>query len=190
MSQLQKHSNTNKLYITSANALTKDKAVTSVSVTIDTALWSTTKKNIIIKALTSGVSSCGYATGELVRHLSQLIDAEVPHINTWHQTIPTTCVNPDMLDELIAYTSAWLRVTPQKNHRGVWAINTFFRAVAAGEYPGFIPLPRSLTKDEQREFIEKYLRSKTDVQNEATQYLIDMIRNGKQITVNYRSENQ
>jgi len=48
---LQNHGTNERLYVMSANELTKDKAVTRVTVELDTSKWSSRKRNIITSSL-------------------------------------------------------------------------------------------------------------------------------------------
>ena len=187
MSQLQKHQPSKRLYVDSANGLTKDKSVSTVVVTLDTAQWSSRKKNIVIDALRQGVTACGYNTSQLVSSLCEAVGVQVESISRWNYDISVEAVKPEKLDALIAYTCAWIRVrgTAAPSYSSVLK-EIFLATVARGEQPQRILLPRNLSAKEEVEFAKEYLRDRTDLEFEAAQRLIALIQKGEPITVTYR----
>ena len=187
MSQLQKHQPSKRLYVDSANGLTKDKSVSTVVVTLDTAQWSSRKKNIVIAALQQGITACGHNTSQLVSSLCEVAGAQVESICRWNHDISVEAVKPEKLDALIAYTCAWIRLrgNDMPSYSGLLK-EMFIETVARGEHPDYIPLPSFLSATEQVEFIKEYLRDRTDLEFEAAQRLIALIQKGEPITVTYR----
>jgi len=187
MTQIQNHGSSSRLYVTSANALTKDKAVTRVGVQIDTALWSKRKRNIIVNSLRTGVATCGADTAELVYELARSVDTYVNMVTSWNRNINSDEVKPDKLDELLAYTSAWLRMrgVPQDGP-GRWyryVEDLALKAIDDGRVPNTIPLNQTMTYDEQREFIHEYLKASDERENAQLQRLIGEIERGETITI-------
>lgn len=196
MTQLQNHGGTKRLYVTCANALTKDKAVSRVVVEIDTSQWSSRKKNIVIKSLRTGVAACGWETAELVESLARTIDTQINTVSRWRNYVYSDEVRPEKLDELLAYTSAWLRMDRAGNpskYSGDRYYPRFERDALAcieeGVTPTRIPLNNTMTYDEKREFIHTYLKASEDRETEELERLIAAIEGGDTISVTYSIAN-
>lgn len=190
MAQLQDHGGTDRLYIKAANALTKDKAVSRVVVEVDTSKWSSRKRNIIIKSLQTGVASCGWETAELVRALAETVGSSVNTVSKWKNYIALEEVLPEKLDELLAYTAAWLRMTLSQEDRSQhrWHNYTEWSALDSldrGQIPVAIPLSRTMSYDEKRDFIQQYLKASTDREAAALNELIQLINDGATIQITY-----
>jgi len=195
MSQIQNHGGTKRLYVTSANALTKDKAVSSVKVAIDTSQWSSRKRNIVVKSLRTGVAACGWETAELVEALCQSIDSAVNTISRWKHFVFAHEVRPEKLEELYAYTAAWARMAvaaekpadPYAHYGyGRHVARRFLSELEDSARPHTIPLNQSMTYDEQREFIHEYLLASQDRQTDELERLIAAIQDGETIFVTYK----
>lgn len=167
--------------------LGKDPAVSQIAVTLDPTRWSKRKQNIIVESLLTGVAACGSATAWLVSQLSAAAGSKTLTVTKWSNNIQSEFVKPDKLDDLLAYTSAWLRIkhASEGNRRrsGTYAEESFLRQVDAGQTPYYIPLPNNLTPDEQRAFVTEYMRDASEQEVAARQRIADMIRNGEPITV-------
>jgi len=190
---LQNHyygTNNPRLYVGAANTLTKDKAVTSVTVVVDTSQWSSRKKNIIKRSLRTGIAACGWEMAELVAALAHQIGMRVNTITKYSNTIRGREVKPDRLDELLAYTSAWCRMVTSKNGDDQWSnyrARNFLEAVGSGSRPDVfhIPINPTMTHDEKRSFLHEYLLASERTPNEHMEELIRQIENGESITITY-----
>jgi hypothetical protein len=195
MTQLQNHGTTNRLYIMSANALTKDKAVNQVEVSLDTSKWSSRKRNIVVNSLRTGVAACGWEMAELIETLSKSVGSSVNTISRWKNYVYADDVRPEMLDEFLAYTAAWLRMDraahPEKydsNSRRYYYAYSHCRALDAldrGERLDTIPLSDSMSYDEKREFIHKYLKASEDRESDALERMIAAIEAGETLKISY-----
>jgi len=190
MAQLQDHGGKNRLYVTSANALSKDKAVSRVIVEVDTSKWSSRKRNIITKSLKSGVAACGWELAELVRALAETVGSSVNTVSKWKNYIALEEVRPEKLEELLAYTAAWLRMTLSQEDRSQyrWQNYTEWSALESldrGDVPVAIPLSNTMTYDEKREFIQQYLKASEDREAAALTKLIQRINEGATIQITY-----
>lgn len=185
---LQNHGTRERLYVMSANELTKDKAVSRVTVELDTSKWSSRKRNIITSSLETGVAACGWETGSIVEQLAKSVGHHVNTISRWKNYVTVDEVLPHKLDELMAYTAAWLRMAQAAGayeSRYAWRIPHEVRALKAierGEVPPYIPLNNSMTYDEKREFIHTYLKASEVREKEAVGRLVDSIKTGETIT--------
>jgi hypothetical protein len=187
MTQLQNHGTTNRLYVMSANALTKDKAVSQIEVSLDTSKWSSRKRNIVVNSLRTGVAACGWVTAELIETLSGSVGASVNTISRWKNYVYADEVRPEMLDELLAYTAAWLRMD-RAAYPENYKIGLYYRALEAldrGERLYTIPLSDSMSYDEKREFIHKYLKASEDRKSDALERMIAAIEAGETLKISY-----
>lgn len=188
---LQNHGTGERLYVMAANELTKDKAVTRVTVELDTSQWSSRKRNIITSSLKKGVAACGWETGSLVKQLAKSVGHHVNTISKWKNYVTVDEVLPHKLDELMAYTAAWLRMAQAAgayDDRYIYHLGHEQRALEAierGETPVNIPLNNSMTYDEKREFIHTYLKASEDRETEAISRLVDSIKTGETITFTF-----
>ena len=188
---LQNHGTRERLYVMSANELTKDKAVTRVTVELDTSKWSSRKRNIITSSLEKGVAACGWETGSIVEQLAKSVGHHVNTISRWKNYVTADEVLPHKLDELMAYTAAWLRMAQAAGAYDNWYayhIGHEVRALEAierGETPQYIPLNNSMTYGEKREFIHTYLKASEVREKEAVSRLVDSIKNGETITFTF-----
>lgn len=190
MSQLQNHGGTSRLFVTAANSLTKDKAVSRVTVEIDTSRWSSRKRNIVTKSLKSGVAACGWEMAELVRALAETVGASVNTVSKWKNYIAIEEVLPEKLDELLAYTAAWLRMTMSQEDRSQYRWQNYtersaLESLDRGDVPVAIPLSNTMTYDEKREFIQQYLKASEDREAVALTKLIQRINEGATIQITY-----
>jgi hypothetical protein len=188
MVQLQNHGNRERLYAVSANELTKDKAVTRVTVEVDTSKWSRRKRNIITDSLEKGVAACGWETARIVSELASSVGHHVNTISRWKNYVYAEEVLPHKLDELLAYTAAWLRIavsTGQISRNRSWVEKRALDALDEGRVPGDIPLNNTMTYAEKREFIQPYLKASEAREREAVSRLIDTIKTGEIITLTF-----
>jgi len=192
MGTLQDHGSKSRLYVSSANRLTKDKAVSRVSVEIDTSQWSSRKRNIITKSLKSGVAACGWEIAELVRELAATVGSSVNTVSKWKNFVAVEEVRPEKLEELLAYTAAWLRMTLNPEDRAGkyryspgWMEWAALESLDRGEIPASIPLSNSMNYDEKREFIQQYLKASEDREQAALTALIQRINDGATIQLTY-----
>jgi len=181
-----------RLYVGSANALTKDKAVTGVSVTIDTSQWSVRKKNIIRKSLRSSIAACGYEMAELVDALAQSIGRRVNTIGRNTGTINLDDIKPERRGELLAYTAAWCRLrlanaeSVHRHHFGSYWERRFVDHLDKGTPIDHIPLDRAMNFDATRDFVHEYLIASDQPDNDdEVEALIAAIDNGEMITIKY-----
>ena len=188
---LQNHGTRERLYVMAANELTKDKAVALVTVEIDTSQWSSRKRNIITASLEKGVAACGLETGGIVKELAKSIGHHVHTISRWKDYVTTDEVLPHKLDELLAYTAAWLRIAQAAGRYGdryAYYHGPEIKALEAierGETPRVIPMNDSMTYDEKREFIHTYLKASEVREEEAVTRLVERIKTGEIISFTF-----
>lgn len=189
MSQLQHHGYTHRLYVRAANELTKDKAVSRVTVEVDTSKWSRRKRNIITESLEKGVAACGWQTASIVEKLAATVGHHVNIICRWRNYVEVEEVLPHKLDELLAYTAAWMRIAKaageHENRYQPYFEQQALYALERGETPDLIPLSNSMTYDEKREFIHTYMKASEVREKQAVDRLIASIKAGETIKLIY-----
>lgn len=89
----------------------RDQATTSVTVEINTAKWSTVKRNKVIHALETGVINCGYNTAMLIKDVGRAYGLTF----VWERSyspgyIDSSYVRPDKLDDLLAIAVAQKKI--------------------------------------------------------------------------------
>lgn len=170
----------------------RDPAVTATTVTIDTSKWSKRKQNIVLDAIRTGVAACGWQTGHLIREMMQALGSDVQQVTKWSNTIDAALVKPEMLEDLLAYTCAWIKLTTPASandnhwyHNPNWRDRQFVEMIDQGQRPHHIPLPRHLTDAEKRDFAAKYLRDPSETDRIARDTLIAKITNGETIQLSF-----
>lgn len=167
----------------------RDPAVTQTTVTLDTSKWSTRKKNIVLESIATGVAACGWQTGHLVREMLNALGSDAQQIAKWSNTISTSMIKEDMLEDLIAYTCAWIKLSEVSNeHRYYgyhWHERAFVDAVDKGQTPSSIPMPRELTDSEKRQFAVKYIKDPSETDRIAREHLTAKIKNGETIELKF-----
>ena len=173
------------------SSFARDPAVTETTVTLNTSMWSSRKKNIVIDSIRTGVAACGWQTGHMIREMLQGLGSDVQQIAKWSNTIDTNMVKPDVLEDLLAYTCAWIKLTaePTKErgyyHDPRWREKAFVEVVDRGETPAHIPLPHHLSDAEKREFVMTYLRDPSETDRIARETLIQKIETGDTIQLKF-----
>ena len=189
----------NKAMYAIQNGVGRDKAVTLITVTIDPALWSGRKKNIIVRAIQGGIASCGRETIRLVQAMvGTYCGDELPAVSSWRGSVALKYVKPDKREELTAYTAAWVRLKaanhkprPQRQHRyyGVddgltWGERHFLDDL--GKYgQQDIPLPSNLSHKGRGEFISTYLIEPSAEQTTRRKALLGKIINNEPLTFSF-----
>jgi hypothetical protein len=189
MSHLQNHGYTHRLYVRAANELTKDKAVSRVTVEVDTSRWSRRKRNIITESLKKGVAACGWETASIVEKLASTVGHHVNIVSRWRNYVEVEEVLPHKLDELLAYTAAWMRIAQAsgecENRYEPYFEKQALGAIERGETPDLIPLSNSMTYAEKREFIHTYMKASEVREKHAVDHLIASIKAGETIKLIY-----
>jgi hypothetical protein len=169
--------------------IAKDNAVSHIELKVSTSRWSSRKRNIVTRAITHGVAICGYDTGRFVNDLLSPYGLKTECINTWSSSIAAGYINPDLLEELYAYTAALLKMSGDVSGKGGgynrgWS---FLNDLDKGNKPNYIPLPEGLNKREQEEFLKKYARKIVGAEKKKREELVNLITNGQVMTITYET---
>lgn len=191
MSQLQNQGGAARLYANVATALIKDKAVTKIGVEIDMSKWSKRKRNIIATALKTGVAACGLETAEVAYHMARSVGSSLNMIHKWDKNVLVEDVKPDRLEDLLAYTAAWMRIRKTAdlgNHSARFVGYYYYRALEQmerGERPARVPLNPDMSYDEVRDFIHPYLTASENRDDPRLLELIERVERGDTITITF-----
>ena len=169
--------------------IAKDNAVSHIELKVDTSRWSSRKRNIVTRAITHGVAICGYETGRFVTDLLRTYSLKTECINSWNSSIDVGYINPDLLEELYAYTAALLKLSGDVRGKGGgynrgW---NFLNDLDKGNKPNYIPLPEELNKKEQEEFLIKYGRKIVGAEKKKRDEIVDLVSNGRVMTILYKT---
>lgn len=179
-----------RIFHAANDKIIRDSAVNQITVSIDTSLWSSRKKNIVIGALRSGIASCSWEMAALVNGLLRCYGDSVAYCTKWDTCINTAHIKPEKFDELVAYTAAWVRLkymnTPERPRWGPGALELgFLSTVDQGYSPQRIPLDSRMTYGERRDFIAEYIAEPDTLAAASRAALIDSIDRGETITITY-----
>ena len=179
----------------------RSEAITTITATIDPAKWSSRKKNIIIRAIEDGIAACGRQTAQLVQQMVEHHCGEdMPSISNWRQSIQKEHVRSEKLEDLLAYTFAWIRMKkanfkPVQNSRYThsyhsdgltWMEKQFLEHT--GRYgQDEIPLNGCMTHKERHEFIKDYIIQPDDSQLAIRQALVSKIKNDEPISFTFNN---
>ena len=167
-------------------AVSRDPSFAKATIALDTSKWSGRRRNIVLRALRDGVTNCGHDTAQFIKHLTDGYGVTVQTASKWNPTIDLGAVKPEEVDNLIAYTAAWIKIEQGQRDRAygysTWFYRHFLDAVHTGEKPYCVPLPSHLSDKEKSDFIKQYLRDDDDTKD-VRQQLADKINNGETITL-------
>jgi len=167
--------------------VSRDPSFAKATISLDTSKWTSRRRNIVLRALRDGIANCGHETARFIKHLTDGYGVTVQTSTKWNPQIDVGAVKPEEVDNLVAYTCAWIKLEESRQdsnryYHHTWYFRHFLEDVAAGRTPHSIPLPSNLSQREQTDFIKQYLRDDTDTKD-VRQQLADKINNGETITL-------
>lgn len=178
------------------NSIGRSEAVVTITAEINPALWTPRKKNIILRALRTGVISCGRETARFINDLVKTFcDTNMPSLSYWHTCLESEHVKPERFEELIAYTCAWIRMKeanykPRSEYDRAlnWAESRFINGIKEGiTAPTEIPMPSNLTHKQRGEFIQEYIKVPDDSQTAQREALAQKIENNEPILFTFHN---
>lgn len=164
--------------------LTRDTGFASATVHIDPTKWSSRRRNIVLRALNDGLTACGEETAYFIDCLTQAYGGRVQTMTKWNDHITVDCVKEEEVDNLIAYTCAWIRLAMANGPTGYhW--ERWLRNVSAGERPDTIPAP-DISNGEKVAFVKQYLKDDDETKT-LRQSLAQMIKQGETLSINVKA---
>ena len=169
-----------------------------VELDFDTSLWSGRMKNIVCRAIDTGVANCGYETAWWIEHF--LKHHELDTLNRgggWNYDLPIHMCKPDKVEDAVAYVAAMLRL--RKDGIG-WSnehwlekldkngIKTFDENKNLGwQEEGItqIPIPHDFSSEDRDKFTRDYLKPQEEQEQLRRAEIINSIRSGSLLTISY-----
>jgi hypothetical protein len=168
-----------------------------VEIDFDTMRWSGRMKNIVCKAIDTGVASCGYETAWWIEHF--LKHHGLDTLNNgghWRNDLPISMVKPDKVEDAVAYVSAMIRMKPDKigwseEH---WLKKLDENGIKTKEDKNIsyqkegisnIPIPRDFSNEDKHKFTMDYLKPQEEQDALKRAELINLVRSGSLLSISY-----
>ena len=164
--------------------LTRDTGFASATVHIDPTKWSSRRRNIVLRALNDGLTACGQETAYFIDCLTQAYGGRVQTMTKWNDHITVDCVKEEEVDNLIAYTCAWIRTRSTAKVHPL-QLQSFVQACPTGERPNTIPAP-DISNGEKVAFVKQYLKDDDETKT-LRQSLARMIEQGETLSINVKA---
>ena len=172
-----------------------------VEIDFDTNKWSGRMKNIVCKAIDTGVANCGWETAWWVEHFLKHHGLDtLNHGGYWNRDLPLKMIKPDKIEEAVAYVSAILRMTPDDGYRGTnyWLERLSDKGISKlsreeitkqglwkTEGITDIPIPRNFDNQDKEKFLTDYLKPIDEQQAIKRAELINLVRSGSLLSISY-----
>ena len=172
-----------------------------VEIDFDTNKWSGRMKNIVCKAIDTGVANCGWETAWWVEHFLKHHGLDtLNHGGYWNRDLPLKMIKPDKIEEAVAYVSAILRMTPDDGYRGTnyWLERLSDKGISKLSHEEItkqglwrtegiydIPIPRNFENQDKEKFLTEYLKPIDEQQAVIRADLINKIRSGSLLSISY-----
>ena len=172
-----------------------------VEIDFDTSIWSGRMKNIVCKAIDTGVANCGWETAWWVEHFLKHHGLDtLNHGGYWNRDLPLKMIKPDKIEEAVAYVSAILRMTPDDGYRGTnyWLERLSDKGISKLPHEEItkqglwktegicdIPIPRNFDNQDKEKFLTDYLKPIDEQQAIKRAELINLVRSGSLLSISY-----
>ena len=154
-----------------------------VEIDFDTNRWSGRMKNIVCKAIDTGVANCGYETAWWVETFLKHHELSTVKIWGWQSDLPTTMLKPDKVEESIAYVSAIYKM--QQGRLGFGEERWLDEVAEKGTDIDHIRIPMEFSTKDKEKFIKDYLKPQEEQEALKRAELINLVRSGSLLTISY-----
>lgn len=165
-----------------AFALARNKSVSGIEIKLDPNKWSSRMKNIVVRAVDTGVADCGYETSYFIEQLLNTYGLGTERVHQWNAHMRTSMIKPEKIEEAKAYVSALIRLRGDSTS---WEEDYFMRMADEGEEIFRIPIPSNFDAKDKRKFLNDYIKDQDEQEQVLRADLINKIRNGSQLTISY-----
>lgn len=165
--------------------LSRDQGFSGATVHIDPTKWTSRRRNIVLRALNDGLTSCGQETAYFIDCLTQAYGGRVQTLTKWNSQINVDCVKEEEVENLITYTTAWLRIATANSKYVPYYYKNWLRWVSEGKQPDTIPTP-DISDREKVAFIKQYLKDDDEVKT-LRQSLARKIEKGETLSINVQA---
>ena len=174
-----------------------------VEMDFDTNRWSGRMKNIVCKAIDTGVANCGWETAWWIEHFLKHHGLDtLNHGGHWNRDIPLEMIKPDKIEEAVAYIAAIARMTPEDNYgyrsTDYWLEKLGAKGISklsheeirkqglwSTEGVADVPIPRNFDNKDKEKFLRDYLKPIDEQQAVTRADLINKIRSGSLLSISY-----
>ena len=172
-----------------------------VEIDFDTNRWSGRMKNIVCKAIDTGVANCGWETAWWIENFLNHHGLDtLNHGGYWNRDLPLKMIKPDKIEEAVAYVSAILRMTPDDGYRGTnyWLERLSDKGISKLSHEEItkqglwrtegihdIPIPRNFENQDKDKFLTEYLKPIDEQQAIKRAELINLVRSGSLLSISY-----
>ena len=153
-----------------------------VEIDFDTSKWSGRMKNIVCKAIDTGVTNCGYETGWWIEQFLKHHELGMVRLWGWQSDLPTNMIKPDKVEESVAYISAIYKMQSRLNYgEERWLDQVAEQGVAIPH----LRLPAKFSNKDREKFIKDYLKPQEEQEQLKRAELINLVRSGSLLTISY-----
>jgi len=174
-----------------------------VEIDFDTSIWSGRMKNIVCKAIDTGIANCGYETAWWIEKFLEHHGLDtLNNGGSWRHDLPIGMIKPDKVDEAVAYVSAMLRLKPKESYGGYyrhgnshWLETLDKNGVKTHEENaklGYgemgittIPIPDDFSNEDKDKFTMDYLKPQEEQEQIKRTELINLVRSGSLLSISY-----
>ena len=173
-----------------------------VEMDFDTSKWSGRMKNIVCRAIDTGVADCGWETGWWITHFLAHHGLGTARLWGWQSDLPLNVIKEDKVEDAVAYVSAMLKMK-DPNQRGYaeerWLGKLSDKGISklpqdeyqklnwqGKEKEGIVDIPvPNFSKADRQVFIKKYLKPMDEQQQIKRAELINLVRSGSLLSISY-----
>ena len=169
-----------------------------VEIDFDASQWSGRMKNIVCRAIDTGVAQCGWETAWWIEHFLKHHGLDtLNHGGYWNRNLPLKMVKPEKVEEAVAYVSAMLKLNPNNVDYGEerWLTKLDRNGVKTDkenapldwEQQGItdIPIPSDFSSKDKDKFTKDYLKPQEEQEALKRAELINLVRSGSLLTISY-----
>ena len=173
-----------------------------VEMDFDTSKWSGRMKNIVCRAIDTGVADCGWETSWWIKHFLEHHGLGTARLWGYRSDLPLNVIKEDMVTEAVSYVSAMLRIKDPRHLNYAeerWLDRVSDKGISKVPYDEYqklswqarekegivdIPVP-NFSKADRQVFIKKYLKPMDEQQQIKRAELINSIRSGSLLSISY-----
>mgnify|MGYP003647789506 CR=1 FL=1 len=173
-----------------------------VEIDFDTNKWSGRMKNIVCKAIDTGVANCGWETAWWVEHFLKHHGLDtLNHGGYWNRDLPLKLIKPNKIEEAVAYVAAIAKMNPDEGGYGgnnYWLERLSDKGISKlsreeitkqglwrTEGITDIPIPRNFDTKDKEKFLRDYLKPIDEQQAIKRAELINLVRSGSLLSISY-----
>ena len=153
-----------------------------VEIDFDTNRWSGRMKNIVCKAIDTGVANCGYETAWWIEQFLKHHELGTVRLWGWQSDLPTNMIKPDKVEESIAYVSA---IYKMQDRLGYGEERWLDQVAELGTDINHLRIPMEFSTKDRDKFIRDYLKPQEEQEQIKRAELINLIRSGSLLSISY-----